>query len=283
LDPQLLSAEDHDLWLLDAHGNPTRLPGSESGRLHATARASLLAAARDRMPGTAEAEDALDRLLPRPDESLIEAAEDWWGELLGEHVDLLRLDLQEAPSDVAWLDRDAIPELLWVGPRHQRAMQELAVPIEIVLQGEAALKDELAGRHRGQIGSLAKQLDRQLDKGLAQLKAAIEAESPGMLGSWSRFRRAARKASAEFRRASDRFERNRRGIRGNRLHALAQGLRPHDGRQEDYLGLVCAMALFRLDPRAAVVEHEKVFHDTHAQPPNLVLIGAGISASGSLS
>ena len=269
---------DRDLWLLDAQGNPCRLPGPETGRFSEHGRAALLAAARDRMPGTGEAEPALDRLLPRPGDSPLEAALELWQQLLAGVPGVRVIAAAALEQEVECLDPTDGPEIVWIGPRHQQAMRELGVPVEVVLAGEAALKDELAQRQSGEVPRRAKQLESELDAGLAGLREAITEESPGLLGSWNRYRRAARKAMAEFRRARDRFERNRKGIRGNRLHALAQGLRPHDQAQEDFLGLVCAMALFRLEPEQAAVEHREVFHDPIPQRPALVFLGAGISA-----
>ena len=279
IDPALTSEEDRDLWLLDAQGNPCRLPGPESGILSEAARASLLAAARDRMPGTAESEPALQALLPRPGDTPLEAALELWQQLFAA---LPRFEVRaadEAPSGAEELDPNEAPEVVWVSPRHRQAMRELGVPLEVVLAGEAALKDELAQRDTGEVRRLAKNMEAEMDAGLAALREAIQRESPGMLGSWNRYRRAGRKAAAEFRRASERFERNRKGIRGNRLHALAQGLRPHDLAQQDYLGLVCAVALFHLKPERAAVEHQNVFHDPDQQAPCIVNLGAGISAS----
>jgi hypothetical protein len=150
------------------------------------------------------------------------------------------------------------------------------------MRGEAALTEELTLRHAGQVRKQAKSMETALEQGLRSLKSAVQTEAPGLLGSWNRYRRAARKAAAEFRRANERFDRNRKGIRGNRLHALAQGLRPHEGEQEDSLGLLCAMALFRLQPSWAV-EQLSVFHDAVAQGSAIVFIRTGISASRPLS
>lgn len=279
VDPSLASPEDRDLWLLDAQGNPCRLPGSESGTLSEGGRAALLSAARDRMPGTAEAEPALDALLPRPGDSPLEATIELWEQLFEALPNYHICAVEQAPHDGVFLDPADVPEVVWVSPRHRQAMHELGVPLEVVLAGESALKDELAQRDTGEVRRIAKRMEVQLDADLAALKEAIAQQSPGMLGSWNRYRRASRKAAAEFRRASERFERNRKGIRGSRLHALAQGLRPHDRSQQDYLGLVCAVALFHLEPARAAVEHSEVFHAPCAQAPCIVNLRAGISAS----
>lgn len=282
LDPELEAPGDRDLWLLDAQGNPCRLSGSESGIYPEHGRAALLAAARDRMPGTAEAEPALQAFLPRPGDSPLEAALELWADLFPAELGLAVLAPGAEGEIDAWLQAEEGPKLTWVGPRHQQAMRELGIQVESVMAGETALTAELTLRHAGQVRKQAKAMELQLDEGLASLKAAVKTETPGLLGSWNRYRRAARKAAAEFRRANERFDRNRKGIHGNRLHALAQGLRPHEAEQEDHLGLLCAIALFRLQPTRAV-EHLNVFHGLAAQGQGIVFIGAGISASQSLS
>lgn len=278
IDADLASNEDRDLWLLDAQGNPCRLAGPESGILTEEGRASLLVAARDRMPGTAESEPALQALLPRPGDTPLEAALELWQQLLRTLPQLEVRAADDAPDACEELTHAGVPEVVWVSPRHRQAMRELGVSLEVVLAGEAALKDELAQRDTGEVRRLAKRMEAELDAGLAALREAILRESPGMLGSWNRYRRAGRKAAAEFRRGSERFERNRKGIRGSRLHALAQGLRPHDQSQQDFIGLVCATALFHLEPDRAAVEHEEVFHDPSPQGYCIVHLGAGISA-----
>lgn len=282
LDAALDTPADRDLWLLDAQGNPCRLRGPERGLFQEHGRAALLAAARDRMPGTAEAEPSLQSLLPRPGDGPMEAALELWQELLPSATGLQVCAAGSEPPVDAWLDPELGPQLTWVGPRHQQAMRELGIEVESVMRGETALTEELTVRHAGQVRKQAKTMEAQLEQGLASLKAAVNLETPGLLGSWNRYRRAARKAAAEFRRSNERFDRNRKGIRGNRLHALAQGLRPHEEEQEDSLGLLCAMALFRLQPMQAV-EQLEVFHDALAHGYAVVFIRAGISASPPLS
>lgn len=282
LDPKLDAAVDRDLWLLDAQGNPCRLRGAEDGHYSEHGRAALLAAARDRMPSTTEAEPTLQALLPRPGDGPIEAALELWRELMPTSCGLqIEVAGSEAPID-AWLQAEAGASLTWVAPRHQRVMRELGIEVESVMQGEPALLEELSLRHAGRVRDQAKAMEVELEQGLTALKAAVRQETPGLLGSWNRYRRAARKAAAEFRRSNERFDRNRKGIRGNRLHALAQGLRPHEGEQEDSLGLLCAIALFRLQPTWAV-EQLDVFHGASPQAPAIVFIRAGISASPPLS
>lgn len=279
IDPAIATEEDRDLWLLDAQGNPCRLTGPESGVLTEEGRASLLVAARDRMPGTAESEPALQALLPRPGDTPMEAAMELWQQLFAALPQMEIRPASDASANCEELAHADVPEVIWVSPRHRRAMHELGVSLEVVLAGEAALKDELAQRDTGEVRRLAKRMEAEFDAGLAALREAVLQESPGMLGSWNRYRRAGRKAAAEFRRGSERFERNRKGIRGGRLHALAQGLRPHDCSQQDYLGLACAAALFHLEPERAAVEHGKVFHGALEQDYCVVNIGTGISAS----
>ncbi|MCH2101020.1 MAG: hypothetical protein MK209_03760 [Planctomycetes bacterium] len=278
IDPSLASAEDLDLWLLDAQGNPCRLPGPESGVLTEHGRSSLLVAARDRMPGTSKSEPALQRLLPRPGDTPLEASLELWRDLFAAVPHIEVLAAANLPPGAEEVCLGEVPEVVLVSSRHRQAMRELGVPIEVVLAGEAALKDELAQRDVGDVRRLSNRMGVELETNLAALHTAILRESPGMLGSWNRYRRAGRKAAAEFRRASERFERNRKGIRGSRLHALAQGLCPHGLPQQDHIGLVCAIALFHLEPALTAVEHKTVFHGAAEQAPHIVNIGAGISA-----
>jgi hypothetical protein len=221
-------------------------------------------------------------MLPRPGDGPLEAALELWRELLPPDCGLQVCAADRASKIDSWLEASQGPRLTWVGPRHRQVMRELGIEVESVLRGESALTEELTLRHAGQVRKQAKAMEVELEQGLASLKAAVQIETPGLLGSWNRYRRAARKAAADFRRANERFDRNRKGIRGNRLHALAQGLRPHEGEQEDSIGLLGAMALFRLQPSRAV-EHLNVFHDAVAQGSAIVFIQAGISASRPLS
>ena len=281
-DAALETPADRDLWLLDAQGNPCRLHGAEGGLYQEHGRAALLAAARDRMPGTVEAEPTLQSLMPRPGDRPVEAALELWRDLLPAACGLEICEAGKEASIDVWLDPAMGPKLTWVGPRHQQVMRELGIEVESVMRGETALTEELTLRHAGQARRQAKAMEAELEQGLAALKKAVQVEAPGLLGSWNRYRRAARKAAAEFRRANERFDRNRKGIRGNRLHALAQGLRPHEGDQEESLGLACAMALFRLQPSRAV-EHLNMFHGAIEQGSAVVFIRTGISAPPPLS
>lgn len=279
VDPALAEPIDRHLLLLDAQGNPCRLTGPDSGVLTEAGRAKLLAAARDRMPGTAEAEPALDFLLPAPGAEPVDAAVTLWQQLFAqtslEVCAAPRNPSAPDPAPDAWLERDTIPDVVWISPRHHQALRELGVPLEEALRGEEALKQALAKRDPGHVGTLAGDFATRVDEDLDRLRQAIRTESPGLLGSWNRMRRTARKAVADFRRAAERFERNRQGIRGTRLHALAQALRPRGGAQQDHLGLVCAAALFRL-PLTPPVKHTDVFHDSAEQAPVVVNLGAGI-------
>ncbi|HEX9794722.1 MAG TPA: hypothetical protein VGC54_12135, partial [Planctomycetota bacterium] len=148
-----------------------------------------------------------------------------------------------------WPESESVPavEITWAGPRHLQALHELGIATATALQGEEAIRAAAVPREGGLMLARADRLLEDNTAALSELEKAIEAEGAPLMGAWMRLRRDLRKAVGDFRRRADRSQRNRGGIRGARLHALAQGLRPLGEPQEERLGLLTAAALFRLD------------------------------------
>lgn len=285
-DVELLQEVDHQLLMLDAKGSPLAIEGPPLEGWTEAERAAVLAATRDRIPATGESEAALHRLLPRPEESLLDAALELWSDLLP--IEQLGVELSLETADASHQDwptveqLDTAGEVLWLSARHRQTMRELGIELELLLQGEDELLQSMKERDHGTTRATAKRMHQELEAGLRELRTAIREESPGLLGSWNRYRRAAMEAASDFSKAAERFERNRKGIRGSRLHALAQAVRPGGASQEQGLSLLCAMALFRLQPSDAV-EQIDMFHGPQEQHPKVVFSGIGISAPRSLS
>jgi len=281
IDPQLNDKSATDLYIINAKGTPITIPSGHHANWSATERASLYAAVRDRMPNTAEAEGALDLCLPRPEESLEIAAVELWQEVVADSgIEVVTSEQVQTP--VEWLDCAQRPELLWVAPRHERALSDLGVDLSDALLGKQALESRLAARKHSEIPQFIEQLHTQLDEDLKRLKVLIMDEFPGMLGAWNRYRRAARRSIKQLERSTDRATRNRKGIHGSRLNGLAHALRPMDQSQEVGLGLLCAIASFRLD-LTHCVKHSKAFHGIAEQSIAIVNIGTGNSSTCSLS
>ncbi|RMH04992.1 MAG: hypothetical protein D6702_01410 [Planctomycetota bacterium] len=247
LDEELLRPLDRKLLLIDAQGNPVRLPGPENGRFDSAGRAALAAAAVDAMPPTAEAAAVVDRLLPAPGAEPLAAEAELWRELLGP----AGLWVETRPAGAAGPppagEPPPLPEATWFGPRHLEALARFGVEPAAALAGEESLRAALTPPPPVRLAAALDELDRASDRILAELEQAVQEEEPALFGAWCRLRREVRRSTKAFHRRVDRSLRNRDGIRGSRLRALAQGLRPLDGPQQDGLGLVAAAALFGLD------------------------------------
>ncbi len=311
LDESCAADGDDTLRALDAKGNWLRLPGTPALGCSAAERAALFAAALDRMPGTAEAGPALERLLPPAGMPWLDAAVALWSQLLGGSggksdrrdnggrsgggggsssgtagggggLRVVRAgDFQARPEDRA-LDLTTMPTVVWMGPRHFQALAELGLEAGDALAGEDALLHKVKQRDGSRTHLAGAALAADFERGLAQLRQAILSEGPGLLGSWARLRRTGKRALRDHQHAAERFHRNRRGIRGSRVHALAQAVRPGGGVQSECLGLVCAAALFRLD-LDRLVEHCQLFHGAGPQDTVIVNAESGICLCQSLS
>ncbi len=263
LDENLVRREDRCLRFLTAAGDPKVLEGPADGVLRPAERDSLAAALRDNLPPAAEAAAVIDRLLPQPGEPALEAAARLWRELLGEAGLEVRTvaageDPGPAPAavlagpdeELPWEGVERIPprEITWLGPRHLRALRELGLEPEQALAGEKALRAALVPRQGDRLQEALAALRADVDRHLKVLEAAAEETDPALLGAWTRLRRELRRSLQGFQERADRHARSRRGIRGARVHALAQGLRPGDRPQEEGLSLLMAAAAFGLVP-----------------------------------
>jgi hypothetical protein len=276
-DESLLQPQHRCLLLLDSHGNPIQLPYPSGPHLATEDRQRLIHVALDRMPGSAAALPSLERLVAPAETSYLQAAKELWSHLLASSQvqHLARKSGQVQPEFDHWLDLDQLPELVWICSRQLRLLDELNLSLADALQGEDYLLDLLLERPQNQIARALAKLDQSFEVGLANLKGAVQQESPSMLGGWSRLRRSGRKALKDFDRASRRHARNHRGIRGHRIHGLAQALRPLGEAQQDHIGLISAPALFRLS-LDHLVEHTKVFHERGVQAQVVVNPESGI-------
>ena len=280
LDEGLLRKRDRGLALLNAHGDPVVLAGPGDGRLDAAARTALLETALDVLPPTAEAREVLDVLLPRPGASATEAAEELWTRLLGPCGLVVRRagDAEEAQGERGAAPPDR-PEVTWFGPRHLQLLRSVRAAPSAALEGEDALRRAFTPQEARALLAALQDFDRTQGRGLAALEEAVQDEEPQLLGAWTRLRRESGRALREFRRRVERSQRNRSGIRGARLHALAQGLRPHDEAQERHLGLVVAAAAFRLDWRD-LGRYLPAFEHARADAPLFIATEGGDSVLG---
>ncbi len=253
LDESLLRPQDRKLLLLSAQGNPVKLPGPENGRFDPAGRAALAAAAVDAMPPTAEAAQVVDRLLPAAGLEPLEAELKLWRELLGgaglEVVGRSAAEAGAAGAAERADDPEALeyPEITWYGVRHLQALQQFGADPAIALEGETRLKKALTPPAPVKLAAELERLQEQTAARVEALEGAVREEEPRLYGSWCRLRRDSQRAVQGFVRQVERSLRNRDGIRGSRLRALCQGLRPYDGPQQEGLGLMTAAASFQLE------------------------------------
>jgi hypothetical protein len=271
LDEGLLRADDRKLLVLNAQGSPAKLAGPENGRFDTTGRAALAAAALDAMPPTTEARGVVERLLPPAGADPLEAEVALWRTLLGEaglEVCGARAGEDAPPADG---ELGVVPEATWFGPRHLQTLRQFGVAPRLALEGERALKKAFTPPPPVKLAEQLVGLREETEARLAGLEEAIRAEEPRLFGAWCRLRRDLNRGVAGFTKTVERGLRNRDGIRGARLRALAQGLRPYDGPQQDGLGLLTAAALFQLD-----LERLSEAVDAWADPPDqgIVLVEA---------
>lgn len=249
-DARKLTRADLDLSLLNLHGDPVRLAGPPQGILaDAEQRQSFLARALDHLPLDEQRRDLLEHFLPLPQESLLEASVRLFREFtqpLGLVVSAREAgSTSPAPEEHAWTPG---PEITWLSARHLLALRRLGLQPRDGLAGEANLRRAATPQDGNPVLDSLGQLESVVASQVQQLQAAVEDQEPRLQGSWLRLRRDARRATTRFRRAAARSLRNRDGIRGSQLHALAQGLRPADGPQQDGLSLAFASSAFGLDP-----------------------------------
>lgn len=253
LDPSLLRETDLRVDIINVNGDVVRLPAPEGGAfLDARARQAFADALEDQMPPTAQQREVVARLLPMPGVTPMEHALELWP-CLFPGLRVAAADTpggaegraagspepaDEAPATTGWT---------WFGEVHRRAMRELGIDAKLAAGGEAALVAAIGIPLEGSLGEGVERFRETLDGECARLRPLAEAVDPQLLGAWRRMRRDLRNALQAFARSADRNGRNRAGLRGARIHQLAQGLRPLDLPQEEGLSLLAAASLFQLD------------------------------------
>ncbi|MFQ5748852.1 MAG: hypothetical protein ACE5H3_05260 [Planctomycetota bacterium] len=232
------------LLLLNESGDPVTLAGPPGGVFDAESRLRLLEAALDTLPETASGRAVLERLLPSPGLGLREAAAFLWRDLLGS----AGLEgVARAPGEVSPEPAALRREITWLGPRQENALRELGLSPALALEGEAALRKAAAEGAGREILARGRELRSAALLAGAELERLAEKEDPRLFGAAARLRRDLGSTWGTFLRRIERQARNRRGIRGARLHRLAQALRPLGEPQGKRLSLPVAAALWELD------------------------------------
>ncbi len=239
LDEGLIRAHHRRVGVLNRRGDVVFLPGPENGVFDAVRRSALAAALVDTMPATREARAVVDRLLPAPGVSPLEASRALWSELLGPAGLMVEVGRPAGPTGSGISCQETgrshpASRVTWVGVWQRKAREELRRTSEREEEGEG-----LAGEWED--------FEVQCEEGLARLGRRVKEEEPRAFGAWHRLRREIRRANGGFRRRFERNRRNRSAIRGARLQALHQALRPLGDHQEEHLGLLAAAAFLQLD------------------------------------
>ncbi len=274
---------EDELNFLDSKGHCFSIPIPHAGLDSEEHREALIQAIIGRLPGGALVEPTLRQMMPQVGEDVVAASRRWWHAELGiASIRGSNSDLSDEENEVHWLNPSSMPELVWVGPRQQRAMTELRIEAADAIGGEDHLKELLLHRKPSDIPLLIQELDQSIQAGMTPLRKSVQEEAPTLYGSFARLKRATHRAMKEFQKSSERHFRNNKGIRGNRLRLLGQALRPQGAQQQDGLSLISAMALFHLQP-ARVVEQFDLFHGAKEQDTVLVNCETGIRSLISLS
>jgi hypothetical protein len=245
LDDNLTTARDLRLPVQNVHGDVVHLDVPDHGRLGFGSRAAFAAALLDTLPSTAQVEEAVEFALPEAQQTPLEAATALWSRLFPTlHIETIQRGAPSPPG--AEQNAQENTGITWFNNRHELAMKELGIPFELLLQGEAACKEELRPIPAGELGASMKQFMAANELQLAALKPLAEEVDTKLIGSWARLRRDWRSSMTEFAERADRAGRNRVGIRNMRLHGLAQAICPHDQPQELGLSFLTAIASFQL-------------------------------------
>lgn len=263
LDENLFGPADLRFPIQNAHGDVVSLDVPDHGKLGHGSRAAFRNALLDSLPPTAAGESQVDRFLPSPLMTPLEAATHFWSEVFPDaQVTQIR---RGAPAPAATELKTGIT---WASARHIQAIQELGLEESLVLQGETACQERLVPIPAGELGQATESLRASSEEILAQMRALSEQVDASLVGAWVRLRRNLRESLDEFAERADKCGRNRGGIRRARLHALAQAWRPHDKPQEEGLTLLSAVHSYHLD--LAAIETYRTMH-RHCLVPETVL------------
>lgn len=242
LNENLFGPTDLRLPVQNAHGDVVSLEVPDHGKLSFGSHAAFRNALLDTLPPTSRGPELVDTLLPDPLKTPMEAARDLWAQVFPD------LEVECIPRGAS--GPEATPKstgITWASARHMQAIQELGLTEALVLQGEAACQAALVPIPAGELGASTESLREHTERILSEMKNVAEQVDPSLVGAWVRLRRNMRESLDEFADRADKCGRNRGGIRRTRLHALAQGWRPHDRAQEDGLSLMSAVCSFQLD------------------------------------
>ena len=255
LDPAVMRAADLRVDVLNVNGDVVRLPAPEGGAFRdERAREAFRDALEDQLPPTAEQREVVELLLPPAGVGPLEHALALWPRLFP-GLRVAAADPAAAAESASAATAAPAPTAVdptgwtWFGAVHRKAIAELAVSPELAASGEDALAAAIGIPLEGDLGSAVEALRETLDNQARQLRPLAEEVDPHLLGAWRRMRRELRSSVQDFARSADRSGRNRSGLRGARIHQLAQGLRPLDLPQEEGLSLLAAAALFQLAVR----------------------------------
>ncbi len=209
--PKDFDPEGHSsMMLLDAKGNSFALPIPNRGLADESAREALIQTAISRLPSGPMVEPSLRRTMPLVGHDLLTAAEHWWHRELGvprreESAD--QPCQRGASGEVvanSCLDPKSPPQVIWIGPRQQRAIQELRLDPEDAIGGEEHLKELLLKRKPSEIPKLIREMEKSIREHTHTLGSAVKHDAPGLYGGFARFKRSLNRASKEFKKSSKR-------------------------------------------------------------------------------
>jgi len=246
LDDNLTAAADLRLPIQNVNGDVVHVDIPDHGKLGCGSRAGLTAALLDSLPPGPCVEEVVDFVLPEPLQTPLEAAAEMWSRIFPQ----LRVEcIPRGAGSLIGTKRDALEPtgITWFSARHQTAIQELGLSMDLVLQGEAACRSTLVSIPAGELGKSVRRCIELVEQQLAELKPVAKEVDSKLIGSWARLRRDWRSAINEFSDRADRAGRNRVGIRNSRVHSLAQALCPNDLAQEQGLSFLTAIGSFQLN------------------------------------
>lgn len=245
LDANLLQEQDFTLSVQNDHGDVVHVPVPDHGTLGHGSRAKLLLFVQDLLPQTADLAQCLDLVFPEAGQSPLDAAAQWWAQLLPElHIETVGYGASPKASAKPAPDT----KLLWLSSRLHQVMKDFGFTHADLEQGENHCRQLLPRVPVGELESELKNLEDQIQQGLGRMKSLTAEVDTSLVGAWVRLRRDLLAATDAFAQSADRGGRNRSGTRGARLHALAQVVRPHDQGQAEGLSLLSLVASHQWHP-----------------------------------